>query len=79
VRVSPRMVYADSSRPRVQDRFVMRTIVPMVEGVREQALAGGLMSSTEWDTGIGDLKATGSELDGTFCYTFFKAWARKPT
>lgn len=79
VRVSPRMVYADSSRPRVQDQFVMKTIVPMVEGVRDQALADGLMSSTEWDTGIGDLKSTGSDPEGTFCYTFFKAWGRKPT
>ncbi len=79
VRVSPRMVYADSSRPRVQAEFVLQTILPMVEGVRDQALDGRLMSSTDWDRGIGDLKATGSAPDGTFCYTFFKAWARKPT
>ena len=78
VRVSPRMVYADSSRRHVQDQFVMKTIVPMVEGVRDQALSNGLMSSTEWDKGIDDLKATGSDPEGVFCYTFFKAWARKP-
>ena len=78
VRVSPRMVYADSSRPRVQQQFIMQTIVPMVEGVRDQALADGLMSPSEWEKGISDLKATGSDHDGTFCYTFFKAWARKP-
>jgi SAM-dependent methyltransferase len=79
VRVSPRMVYADSSRPHVQDRFVMQTIVPMVEGVRDRALSEGSVSSTEWDKGIEDLKATGSDPEGTFCYTFFKAWARKPS
>lgn len=78
VQVSPRMVYADSSRPRVQHEFVLQTIVPMVEGVREQALREGLMSSEAWDRGIADLKATGSTPGGTFCYTFFKASARKP-
>jgi len=78
VRVAPRMVYADSSRPRTQRQFVMQTIVPMVEGVREEALADGLVSQREWDKGIADLRATGSGAGGTFCYTFFKAWARKP-
>ena len=78
VEVSPRLVYADQSRPRVQHQFVMQTIVPMVEGVRAQALAGGLMTESEWEKGIRDLKATGSSPEGTFCYTFFKAWARKP-
>jgi ubiquinone/menaquinone biosynthesis C-methylase UbiE len=79
VRVSPRMVYADSSRPDVQHQFVMQTIVPMVEGVGDRVLADGLMSSSEWEKGIADLRATGSGTNGTFCYTFFKAWARKPT
>jgi SAM-dependent methyltransferase len=78
VRVSPRMVYADASRPDIQDMFVLRTIVPMVQGVRDRALARGLMSASEWAKGIADLKATGTRADGTFCYTFFKAWARKP-
>jgi SAM-dependent methyltransferase len=77
VRVSPRQVYADGSRPWVQEQFVLKTIVPMVEGVRDQALALGLASPSEWDEGIRDLKATGSDPRGTFCYTFFKARARK--
>ncbi|MGD2071828.1 MAG: methyltransferase domain-containing protein [Gemmatimonadota bacterium] len=78
VRVSPRMVYADESRPELRRRFVLRTIVPMVEGVRERALAAGLMSATGWEKGIADLWATGEDPEGTFCYTFFKATARKP-
>jgi ubiquinone/menaquinone biosynthesis C-methylase UbiE len=77
--VSPRMVYADETRPQVQDAFVMRTIVPMVEGVREEAVERGLMSDEEWEKGLTDLRTTGSSREGTFCYTFFKALARKPS
>lgn len=76
VQVSPRMVYADASRPRQVEGFVRRTIVPMVQGVREQALAAGYLSPEEWEKGVADLLAT-AEPDGTFCYTFFKALARR--
>ena len=72
VRVSPRMVYVDSSRPQLVDGFSKKTFIAMVEGVREQALAAGMMDAASWDQGIRDLyRAT--EQDGTFCYTFFKA------
>ena len=77
VRVSPRMVYADQSRPHVQNQFVLQTIVPMVEGVRTEALAKGLMSPAEWEKGLADLRETGLSSKGTFCYTFFKASATK--
>ena len=77
VRVSPRMVYADESRPLVQHQFVLQTIVPMVEGVRTEVLAKGLMSPIEWEKGIADLRETGLSSKGTFCYTFFKASAKK--
>ena len=79
VTVSPRMVYADHSHPDRMDRFVAKTIVPMVEGVRQQALAGELISQTEWDTGLAHLRRIATSPDGTFCYTFFKGVARKPT
>lgn len=72
VRVSPRMVYVDSSRPELVEGFSKKTFIAMVEGVREQALSLGLIDRTTWDKGITDLyRATQS--DGTFCYTFFKA------
>ena len=77
VRVSPRMVYADQSRPHVQNQFVLQTIVPMVEGVRTEALAKGLMSPAEWEKGVADLRESGLSSKGTFCYTFFKASATK--
>ena len=72
VHVSPRMVYADASRPALVDGFTRKTFTAMVEGVTEQALSQGLMDEASWAAGIRDLYRT-AELDGTFCYTFFKA------
>ena len=73
VEVSPRMVYADASRPAVMDGFVLRTIVPMVETARERALGMGLADAAAWRKGIADLRAIAADPDGAFCYTFFKA------
>lgn len=77
VRVSPRMVYVDSSRPRLVEGFTRRTFTAMVEGVRERAIAAGITSADTFDAGIHALYRT-AETDGTFCYTFFKAVATKP-
>lgn len=72
VRVSPRPVYADGSRPELADAFTRKTFTAMVEGVAEQVLRRGLMDAASWAAGIRDLyRAAGG--DGTFCYTFFKA------
>ncbi|MDO8679815.1 MAG: methyltransferase domain-containing protein [Acidobacteriota bacterium] len=76
VRVSPRMVYVDSSRPDLVDRFTLRTFTAMIEGVRERALAAGLADAAAFDAGIRDLRRT-AEADGVFCYTFFKGVGRK--
>ncbi len=72
VTVSPRMVYADASRPAIVDGFTRRTFTAMVEGVGEQAVGQGLIDEVSWSAGIRDLYRT-AEQDGTFCYTFFKA------
>lgn len=77
VTVSLRQVYADESRPDIQDGFVQRTIVPMVEGVREQNAALGLVGLRTFEQGVADLRATGG-LGGTFCYTFFRATGTRP-
>jgi ubiquinone/menaquinone biosynthesis C-methylase UbiE len=77
VRVSPRMVYADQSRPHLQHQFVLQTIVPMVEGIRTEAITKGRMSPAEWEKGVEDLRETGLSPEGTFSYTFFKANAKK--
>ncbi|KAA2234837.1 methyltransferase domain-containing protein [Salinarimonas soli] len=76
VHVSPRMVYVDGSRPGLVDGFTRRTFTAMIEGVREPALAAGLLSRDEFDDGIRALHRT-TEPDGTLCYTFFKGVARK--
>lgn len=74
-RVSPRVVYCDHSRPELMHGFVGCTITPMVEGVREQALALGMMEAQSWERGIADLYALVDDPSATFCYTFFKAVA----
>jgi len=76
VRVSPRMVYADSSRPELVDGFTRKTFTAMIEGVRESALKTGMIDQDVFDRGVEDLYRT-TEKDGVFCYTFFKAFGEK--
>jgi ubiquinone/menaquinone biosynthesis C-methylase UbiE len=73
-RVSPRMVYVDSSRPHFVEGFTKNTFTAMIEGIREKALAAGIMDRESFDKGICDLYRA-AEPDGVFCYTFFKATA----
>jgi ubiquinone/menaquinone biosynthesis C-methylase UbiE len=77
VQVSPRLVYADASRPEMVDGFTNKTFIAMVEGVKKQVIAGGLMTEEDWNRGIADLKRSAG-VDGTFNYTFFKATGVKP-
>lgn len=78
VQVSPRMVYVDSSKPRLVEGFTKHTFTAMIEGIRTAALESGIMSAVDFDQGIADLYRT-AEADGVFCYTFFKASAVKPS
>jgi SAM-dependent methyltransferase len=71
VRVSPRMVYVDSSRPHLVEGFTRKTFTAMIEGVRENAIGAGMISAERFDEGIRALYRT-AEADGVFCYTFFK-------
>ena len=76
VRVSPKLVYVDASRPDLVEGFSKNTFIAMVETVADKVLDQELMSRRDWQNGIRDLyRAT--ESDGTFCYTFFKAVAEK--
>ena len=65
------MVYVDASRPALVDGFTRKTFTAMVEGVRDQALAMGLIDRQTRNQGVTDLYRT-TQADGTFCYTFFK-------
>ncbi|MCL4218817.1 MAG: methyltransferase domain-containing protein [Candidatus Hydrogenedentes bacterium] len=73
-RVSPRMVYVDSSRPNYVEGFTKNTFTAMIEGIRSDAIAQGILDATTFDNGIAGL-CRAAEEDGVFCYTFFKAVA----
>jgi SAM-dependent methyltransferase len=73
VRVSPRMVYVDASRPELVENFTRRTFTAMVEGIRDRAIRRGLIDRDTFDAGTRDLYRT-TQPDGAFCYTFFKAF-----
>lgn len=74
VRVSPRMVYVDDSRPPLVEGFTRRTFTAMVRGVRAEAIAAGLATPDGFDRGVAGLERT-AQGGGVFCYTFFKAVA----
>ena len=74
IKVSPRMVYVDSSKPRFVEGFTKNTFTAMIEGVRESSIEAGLIDEKTFDDGIKGLYRT-TETDGVFCYTFFKAIA----
>ncbi len=76
ITVTPRQVYVDASRPALVDGFTRRTFTAMIAGVREQALAAGLIDPDHFDRGIRDLERT-TAPDGVFCYTFFAATATR--
>lgn len=76
VRVSPRMVYVDSSRPELVEGFTKKTFTAMIEGVCESAIRAGIVEPRTFEKGIRDLYRT-TEPDGVFCYTFFKAVGEK--
>jgi len=76
VQVTPKVVYTDSSKPDLVDGFNKKTIISMVEGVKEQALDLKLMDEKSWEKGITDLYKT-TEPDGVFFYNFFKGVAVK--
>ncbi len=71
VRVSPRMVYVDESRPELVEGFTRNTFTAMVEGVRDRAIAAGLADGDAFERGIAGLRRA-ADPGGVFCYTFFK-------
>ena len=77
VMVSPRLVYADGGRPDLVIGFTEKTFIAMIQGIREPAIAAGLMSAEDFDEGISDLSRS-AQKDGTFSYTFYKGWGIVP-
>jgi SAM-dependent methyltransferase len=75
IQVAPRTVYVDPTRPALVEGFTRNTFTAMVAGVRDEAVAAGLMTAAEFDRGLADLRRTEG---GTFHYTFAKATAVRP-
>jgi len=73
IRVTPRPVYADASRPQWVDGFTIKTIVAMVKGVKQRSIDMGLIDEIAWENGIRALCRCAENPDGVFCYSFFKA------
>lgn len=76
IKVSPRQVYVDDSKPDLVEGFTRNTFTAMIEGVYDLSISNGLINEEEMAKGIEDLYKT-SEGGGTFCYTFFKGLAIK--
>jgi ubiquinone/menaquinone biosynthesis C-methylase UbiE len=76
ISVSPRMVYADASRPQLVEGFIKNTFTAMIEGVGEEAIQQGIVDRMTFEKGIKDLMRT-AESDGVFSYTFFKGFGTK--
>ena len=76
IEVSPRQVYVNDSKPQLTEGFIKNTFVAMIKGISEEAIARKIISKEAIQKGIKDLLKT-AERGGTFCYTFFKAIARK--
>ena len=72
VKVDPRPVYADASRPALVDGFVRRTFTSMIAGVENAAVDGGWVTRATFAEGIAGLNRC-TESDGAFTYSFFKA------
>ena len=71
IHVSPKIVYVDSSKPDLVEGFNKKTIIAMVEGVKNQSIKSGMIEVETWGKGIKDLYKT-TESDGVFFYNFFK-------
>ena len=76
IKVSPRMVYVDASRPQLVEGFIKNTFTSMIEGIGDKAIQRGIIDKITFDEGISDLYRT-AESDGVFSYTFFKAFGTK--
>jgi hypothetical protein len=56
--------------------FTRNTFTAMIDGVRQPALAAGMMDDKAFDQGVRDLHRC-AEPEGVFCYTFFKGFGVK--
>ena len=55
IRVSPRQIYADASRPEIVEGFSRKTFIAMVDGVKDKAIQGWI--DIERRMGKGDCRS----------------------
>ena len=73
INVEPKTIYADNSKPEVVSGFSKKTFIAMVESVGQEVMDKKFITKENWVRGLEDLnKAT--KRDGSFIYTFFKAF-----
>jgi ubiquinone/menaquinone biosynthesis C-methylase UbiE len=75
--VEPRWVYADNNVPDLMNGVLNKIIVPMAKTAKEKAIALNLVDLLTWEKGIDDLEKVTIPPEGTFFYTWFKAFGRK--
>lgn len=76
IKVNPRQIYVDDSKPALVGGFTLNTFTAMIKGIATEAVAQQMLSEAEFEEGIRDLERTAAG-GGTFCYTFFKGIAVK--
>jgi len=74
IKVSPRQIYVDNSKPELVEGFIKNTFTAMMEGISEEVISADLIGASAFKRGIKGLLRT-TEKDGVFSYTFFKAKA----
>ncbi len=75
IKVSPIVIYIDGNNPQQKNGFVDTIFTPMIDGVRDAAIAANIIDPATFDQGIKDLYRT-SEPDGVFNLTFYTVTAQ---
>lgn len=70
------MVYVNFNKPQLVEGFTKKTFTAIIEVISEVALYAKITNLSDSDIGIINFYRT-TEVDGVFCYTFFKVVAVK--
>ena len=61
--------------PEIVEAFIKNTFTAMIGGISDEVLGKRIIHKKELESGMKDLNTIAQ--GGTFCYTFFKAKAKK--
>jgi hypothetical protein len=71
IHVTPIPVYCDAGNQELRDRFIVGTLVPIIDEMKARMVKLGLISEKICNSGIKDLMAA-CESESTFSLTFFR-------